>query len=270
MRATTARHAQGASRTDRHHGSRRPGRRVGLVQVVGPGAVGLRPAPLQAGPSASDPNDYGSVFQQWQNAVQEASNFYTFAGRRSLPWQVLDIVSGSGNGGPKPSPLTSRRTSTSPRLRTPMRPRSSSSRPSWVETPTEGELDRYASMMTAYAQKHPKITKRPVTDVHGNNTVTQLGWRTDGGLGTCPEQSGEGRPGVRQLSGCHHLLERPDGRHGWKRQWLTRSASTRRSWATRATRQGRPPWLRTSPWVAPSRATRSQTCAARTQLHGLQ
>jgi hypothetical protein len=77
-----------------------------------------------------DPNDYGSVFNAWQSAVQEASNFYMAAGKKVTPWQVLDIVAGGTNGGrtPRPRP-THPSPSTSPRLRTPTRPRSRSSRP---------------------------------------------------------------------------------------------------------------------------------------------
>jgi hypothetical protein len=48
--------------------------------------------------------------------------------------------------------------------------------------PDENELNRYASMMTAYAQKHPKVTKT-VTDANGNQTTTSSGGVSDAALG---------------------------------------------------------------------------------------
>jgi hypothetical protein len=37
--------------------------------------------------------------------------------------------------------------------------------------PDKNELDRYGSMMTSYAQKHPTVTKQTqTTDIHGNTT----------------------------------------------------------------------------------------------------
>jgi hypothetical protein len=127
-----------------------------------------------------DPHDYGAVFNTWQSAVQEASNFYSFAGKKVTPWQVLDVVAGGANG-PRPSTHVEKNFSI-PTVEDAHAATKQLFQALMGRDPDHSELDRYASMMTSYAQKHPKITKT-VTDIHGNNTVTNSGGVSDAALG---------------------------------------------------------------------------------------
>jgi hypothetical protein len=117
-----------------------------------------------------DPNDYGAVFNTWQSAVQEASNFYMAAGKKVTPWQVLDVVAGA-NG-----PRSTTQTNTSKSFNIPTVEDAHAATKQLFQAlmgrdPDHGELDRYASMMTSYAQKHPTVTKQTqTTDIHGNTT----------------------------------------------------------------------------------------------------
>jgi hypothetical protein len=148
-----------------------------------------------------DPNDYGSVFGAWQSAVQEASNFYMAAGKKVTPWQVLDIVAGGANGGPHPTTQTN----TSKSFNIPTVEDAHAATKQIFQAlmgrdPDENELDRYASMMTSYAQKHPTVTKQTqTTDIHGNTTSssTSSGGYTQAGSRPA-EQPGPARPGVRR------------------------------------------------------------------------
>jgi hypothetical protein len=133
-----------------------------------------------------DPNDYGSVFSVWQSSVQEASNFYSFGGKKITPWQALDVIGGSGPNGGKPTTQTN--TSRSFNIPT-VQDAHAVTRQMFQSLvgrdPDANELDRYASMMTGYAQKHPTVTKqKQTTDVHGNTTSssTTSGGYTQAGL----------------------------------------------------------------------------------------
>jgi hypothetical protein len=118
-----------------------------------------------------DPHDYGSVFSAWQSAVQEASNFYMAAGKKVTPWQVLDIVAGGANG-----PHSKTQTNTSKSFNIPTVEDAHVATKQIFQAlmgrdPDKNELDRYGSMMSAYAQKHPTVTKQTqTTDIHGNTT----------------------------------------------------------------------------------------------------
>lgn len=125
----------------------------------------------------SDPHNFQQAFGQWQETVRLASNYYMAANKKVTPWQALDILGGStmggaGAGGPK----TQTGTSTSVHVPT--------VEDAHVLTkqlfqslmgrdPTGAELDQYASMVTAYARKHPdKTTTTTTTDGKGNSTST--------------------------------------------------------------------------------------------------
>jgi hypothetical protein len=145
-----------------------------------------------------DPNDYGAVFNTWQSAVQEASNFYMAAGKKVTPWQVLDVVAGGAGGGPH----STTQTNTSKSFNIPTVADAHAATRQLFQAlmgrdPDENEQDRYASMMTAYAQKHPTVTKETgTTDIHGNVTSssTKTGGWTDAGLTDVLSQKAKADP----------------------------------------------------------------------------
>jgi hypothetical protein len=145
-----------------------------------------------------DPHDYGAVFNTWQSAVQEASNFYSFAGKKVTPWQVLDVVAGGAGGGPHPTTQTN----TSKSFNIPTVEDAHAATKQLFQAlmgrdPDHGELDRYASMMTSYAQKHPTVTKQTqTTDIHGNTTSssTSSGGYSQGGITDMLSQKAKADP----------------------------------------------------------------------------
>jgi hypothetical protein len=129
----------------------------------------------------NNPNDYGQLFSAWQGAVQEASNFYMAAGRKVTPWQAIDLMANTAGGGLKPT------TQTSTSVKVPTVEDAHAATKQIFQAlmgrgPNQEELDRYASMMTGYAQKHPSVTKT-TTDAHGNQTSTTSGGTSDAAMG---------------------------------------------------------------------------------------
>lgn len=131
-----------------------------------------------------DPSDLygqGGAFSVWQNAVQQASNFYTFANRQVTPWQAVDLMANKPGGGLQPKTQT--QTSTSVNIPT-VQDAHALTRGIYQSLmgrdPDENEQDRLASMITGYAQKHPsKTTTTQTTDIHGNTSSSSS---TTGGV----------------------------------------------------------------------------------------
>jgi hypothetical protein len=149
----------------------------------------------------SDPNDlYGQsgAFGMWQNAVQTASNFYMAAGRKVTPWQAIDLMANAAGGGPQ----SKTQTNTSKSFNIPTVEDAHAATRQLFQAlmgrdPDENEQDRYASMMTAYAQKHPTVTKQTqTTDIHGNTTSssTSSGGYSQGGVTDMLSQKAKADP----------------------------------------------------------------------------
>jgi hypothetical protein len=120
------------------------------------------------------------------------------AGKKVTPWQVLDVVAGGAGGGPHPTTQTN--TSKSFNIPT-VEDAHAATRQLFQalmgRDPDHGELDRYASMMTSYAQKHPTVTKQTqTTDIHGNTTSssTSSGGYSQGGITDMLSQKAKADP----------------------------------------------------------------------------
>jgi hypothetical protein len=122
----------------------------------------------------SDPNDlYGQngAFAGWQNAVQTASNFYMAAGRKVTPWQAVDLMANTAGGPQSKTQTNTSRSFNIPTVEDAHVATKQIFQALMGRDPDKNELDRYGSMMSAYAQKHPTVTKQTqTTDIHGNTT----------------------------------------------------------------------------------------------------
>lgn len=120
-----------------------------------------------------DPNDYGGMLSAWQDAVQQASNFYTVGGKKVTPWQVVDIMAGPG-AHPQGGPTTNTSTSKSfniPTVEDAHAAAKSVTHALLGRDPDQHELDRLASIMVGYAKKNPSITKTTQTN-DGTGNIT--------------------------------------------------------------------------------------------------
>jgi len=125
------------------------------------------------------PDDYSGMFNAWQQAVQEAANFYTFGGRKVTPWDVVDLFS-TAHGS---TPTTTTRKSKSFQIPNPGDAHAavkSIFQSALGRDPTDGELARYSSMLVAKSKANPQITNTTsTTDTSGNVSQTST---TSGGF----------------------------------------------------------------------------------------
>lgn len=144
-----------------------------------------------------DPNDYQGMMSAWQDAVQQASNFYTVAGKRVTPWQVVDLMAG---GGAQAHPTTNTSTATSVNVPTVEDAHAAAKTVTQAllgRDPDKNEMDRLASIMTGYAQKNPSVTKTTQTnDGKGNVTSssTSSGGYSAAGMGDLLQENVKADP----------------------------------------------------------------------------
>lgn len=125
-----------------------------------------------------DPTDFNGMYSAWQDAVKAASNWYVHGSRKVTPWQAVDILAGArsdGTGSKTPRPSTQTATSRSFDIPTVEDAHALSRQVSQAllgRDPDENEMSRVASMVTAYARKHPKTTTTTQHDDGYGNTST--------------------------------------------------------------------------------------------------
>lgn len=128
-----------------------------------------------------DPDDFDGMLKAWAYAVEQAAGFYTHAGRKITPWQVIDLLD-SGEG-PQGGPKTTKSTSKAYQI-----PSESEARAAITaifqdqlgRDPTDGELSRYRSMWIGQARQNPAVTTTTTTtDPSGNTSSSST---TSGGF----------------------------------------------------------------------------------------
>lgn len=122
-----------------------------------------------------DPNDWDGMVQAWQYAVQQAAQLYTSGGKKVTPWAFMDVMEKNKNlSGTRAKPTTTTHTSTSSNV-----PAKSDAQAAITQLfseqlgrkPTDGELDKYTSMMMAQYRAHPETSTTVThTDAKGNST----------------------------------------------------------------------------------------------------
>lgn len=128
-----------------------------------------------------NPDNFDAIFQAWGYAVNQAANYYTVAGKKVSPWDMVDLMSGGmeRKGGPK----TTTNSQTSYQI--PGRSEAEAAikaifKNEMGRAPSDGELSRYRSMLTAQARAHPTVTTQTTTvDGKGNSRTTS---RSRGGF----------------------------------------------------------------------------------------
>lgn len=129
---------------------------------------------LYAAGFTKNPDDWDSQLEGWKYAVNNASSYYTAAGKQMTPWAFMDMKEAAynRNGSNPNSPTTS--TSTSVNL-----PSKSDAQAAITamfkdqlgRAPEQGEIDKYTSMMLAQYRKNPNRTLTTTrTDASGNTT----------------------------------------------------------------------------------------------------
>jgi hypothetical protein len=127
----------------------------------------------------SDPNSWSDMVSQWQNAVNEAGNYYAYGKKKVTPWGVLDMWEKNGNVGASKTPTTT--THTSVNYAVPDKSDAQAAIQSLFQEqmgrdPNDQEMDKYTSMLMSKYKSHPQTqTEREITDSKGNTTTTTTG-----------------------------------------------------------------------------------------------
>lgn len=119
-----------------------------------------------------DPNDWDGQLAGWKAAVQGASDYYVSAGKHITPWGFMDLKQEQAAGPPQPH------TSTSTSVNLPSKSDAAAAIQAMFKNElgreaTDGEIDRYSSMMLAQYRKNPnKTVTTSTTNADGTNTTS--------------------------------------------------------------------------------------------------
>lgn len=124
-----------------------------------------------------NPDDLAATYQQWQNAVNYASDAYTYGGKQLTPWDVIQQQIGAAkagikkglNHGPANTTSTVTQVLTNGDANTMIKAMYQNE---LGRDPTAGELSRYRSMLINKSKDSPSVTQT-------HNTYNSRGQQTD-------------------------------------------------------------------------------------------
>lgn len=119
----------------------------------------------------NDPANYDQINQMWSAAVTESAK-YSAVGKKMTPWGVIGLMEGLAGGGPKSKTTTNKSTSYDIASKEDVAGMVTSVfKNALGRAPTDGEMDRYSSMLIRKSKTNPRVTSTTqTTDVNGNST----------------------------------------------------------------------------------------------------
>jgi hypothetical protein len=131
-----------------------------------------------------NPDDFDDQLKGWAYAVENASNYYTGAGKQMTPWAFIDMKIATSKV-EEHKPYQGPRTQTSVNL--PSKTDANAAIQAMFKNElgreaTDGELDRYRSIMLAQYKKNPTITTTTPTKFGENGEVIDSTSTTKGGF----------------------------------------------------------------------------------------
>jgi hypothetical protein len=138
---------------------------------------------LYAAGMTKNPDDYDAQLEGWKYAVANASSYYTAAGKTMTPWGFMDMK--QATMGEKVEPYRGPRVQKNYNL--PSKTDAEAAIKSMFQNelgrdPSDGELDRYRSMMLAQYKKNPTVTTTTPTSFAADGSVIDSKTTTTGGF----------------------------------------------------------------------------------------